>query len=168
MKHLILLSLITITIAGCGEKIRKPTSDATLRQYAQDVAEDSPVQMRLDYSIYFVDEIEDNVIGRCKIINGKPFSIIIKRSWWENSNEVARYALMTHEMVHCSLQLGHIVSGVPTADKLMSKTIDGAIQCIINSDIGPCIQQSIDLYYTGKIGPIGTNSKNNNKCDHKH
>jgi len=158
--------LIAISITGCQKKVRVPSSDASLIEYAKVIVNEAPVQMRLDYAVYFVDDLEENVIGTCRIIDGIPLEVIIKRSWWASASELERYALMAHEMTHCSLGLAHVIDSVDSSDKLMSKNISGSIKCLSKYDIGPCIRQSIDLYYTGKITAIGADqSKHSKGCN---
>jgi len=152
-----------VSILGCGQKkldLKPIANNQSLKAYMEDVAHESPVKMSTDYPISFDDEgqLNDNsaTVARCIVVNNKPFGIVVRRSDWNGASEIKKYAIITHEMVHCSLLLSHVIEGEPESGKLMSRYIHDSIFCLSKKDISGCIQESIDLYYAGKIPAISS------------
>lgn len=59
------------------------------------------------YSIYFVNEMEEDNIGICyKKING--YTIEINKKWWKDTDFQSHRQLIYHEMAHCLIDKLHV------------------------------------------------------------
>lgn len=55
------------------------------------------------------EKLTDNTIGECRYyyLNPLKWEIVIDPRYWSVASEKEKQALMSHEMTHCVLKLGH-------------------------------------------------------------
>ena len=141
----------------------------------RDTRELSDYNINLDFAIGW-DELNEfegkETIGQCTVLGGKPVRIIIDQETWEQSDEITRLALMTHELVHCEFLYGHIKSTVNPKEQLMATRINYAEDCINKYDVTTCINNTVELYKQNLINDLGeSESKDGHKhhnCNHDH
>lgn len=111
MKRLILSAIV---LSGCGAPSKYIHKEYELLQYEK--LFDSYVEKSgkgsngLDVSLYLGDTKVDKRIGVC-YKRGNDRSIVISREYWVFASEMAKAALMFHELAHCKLDLGHTEPG---------------------------------------------------------
>lgn len=54
-----------------------------------------------------IKELEDDAIGVC-IIRPKSFTIYLDKQFWEKSEELDRFQVVAHELIHCMFYQDHV------------------------------------------------------------
>lgn len=60
-----------------------------------------------DVPINFGDTENPDFVGVCFTYSNGQREVIVRETWWERSDELARQALIFHELGHCRLDRGH-------------------------------------------------------------
>ncbi|NJO65047.1 MAG: hypothetical protein HC836_45145 [Richelia sp. RM2_1_2] len=62
---------------------------------------------KVEYSVTFVDAMENNVVGVCYYWSNGGRSVKISKEFWALSHDLERESLIFHELGHCSLNRDH-------------------------------------------------------------
>lgn len=133
MKSLILLAAAATFLGGCGPSETSDTSYNLLETCSEaDVPFDTDPEFKAHVKGFFVDAVahsekfciilssvkfgtdaplgvaeDDEVIGLCD----SDHNIRIWRPWWNTASEIAKEAVIYHELGHCVLGLDHAKPG---------------------------------------------------------
>lgn len=160
------VGLILVNLLACAAPypLLPKSNDPALRAFAESIAERSPVAFEIWYGVDFSRNLPSGTVGVCRFRGNRAWQIHIDPDWWENATELAREALMAHEMLHCETGMGHVRSIYKSDDKLMGKKITDSIRCLKLNGLDFCILEAMYMYEENLINvgflPI-------NKCNHK-
>lgn len=98
---------------GEGHKRQHSTTDPAFLAHIQAFEAEAATQLSEpdfkvgDIPINFGIPSDPNFVGVCYTYANNQREVIIRKDWWERSNEKARQALIFHELGHCRLDRGH-------------------------------------------------------------
>lgn len=109
-----------------------------------------------NYSIIYDTETEyqmkPDIVGVCRSTKeGEPMQVVIRESIFIDFDIETRLALIAHEVLHCSYQLGHVKDSKQYKGRLMSPFVNDSAECVKNLGMTFCIDEAFEQANTNQL-----------------
>jgi|GEM_PF-4008057 len=144
-KKITITILALLILSGCGvQKDLEPQFiDPDLTHYVEifELEVDTKVQSHVEF-----EPLSPSVNGVCRSFSSGRSEVIIDPGFWTTATYEQRVALMSHELLHCEFDLGHVEKrDKNNIGNMMSPHTTDSTNCVKKHGLGTCIKLALGM-----------------------